>query len=157
MGGTLSPEEGAWETVSSSANPHADGWHTPKSMDRDDLETVKAAFVDSTRRAERIGFDLIELHGAHGYLMHEFLSPIANTRDDEYGGSLENRLRFATEIIAAVRARVGKEFIVGYRMGVEEFIPDGITVDDSKRAATQLAALGSVDYLSLAQGNFKYG
>ena len=72
-------------------------------MSLQDLETVKNAFVDSTRRAERLGYDVIEIHGAHGYLLSAFLSPLANQREDEYGGSLENRMRYPLEIFEAVR------------------------------------------------------
>jgi 2,4-dienoyl-CoA reductase-like NADH-dependent reductase (Old Yellow Enzyme family) len=126
----------------------------PHAMTRAEIAEVVAGFATAAGHAKSGGCDGVEIHGAQGHLIQQFVSPFSNRRDDEYGGSLENRLRFAKEIIAAVRARVGKDFIVGYRMGVDEFTPGGITVDDSKRAATQLAALGSVDYLSLAQGNF---
>lgn len=110
----LSEDEGAWQTVSSAANPHADTWHTPRSMDAAELETVKRAFVTAVERSERIGFDMIEVHGAHGYLMHEFLSPIANTRTDEYGGAWR-RGGFAT----AICARLWISILVrkGARMG----------------------------------------
>lgn len=126
----------------------------PHAMTRAEIAEVVAGFATAALHARESGFDGVEIHGAQGHLIQEFVSPFSNRREDEYGGSLENRLRFAKEIVAAVRARVGPEFIVGYRMGVEEFTPGGITVEDSKRAARELAAPGSVDYLSLAQGNF---
>src|ERR1700704_3224375 len=84
--------------------PFGPDWHTPKAFAAADFTRVKAAFVQATERAERIGFDLIELHGAHGYLIHQFLSPISNQRSDEYGGSAENRMRFPLELFAAMRA-----------------------------------------------------
>ncbi|MDP6093473.1 MAG: oxidoreductase, partial [SAR324 cluster bacterium] len=92
-GKPLNTEEGAWKTIAPSAIPFDEGWHIPREMSLEDLETVKTAFVDSTLRAERIGYDGLEIHGAHGYLLSEFLSPLANQRQDEYGGSLENRMR----------------------------------------------------------------
>ena len=90
----LSEGEGAWETVSSAANPQDEGWHTPKAMNRDDMNIVKTAFVEAVKRSERLGIDMLELHSAHGYLLHEFLSPISNTRNDEFGGPITNRMRY---------------------------------------------------------------
>lgn len=126
----------------------------PHAMSRTEIAEVVAGFATAALHAQSGGCDGVEIHGAQGHLIQQFVSPFSNQRDDEYGGSLENRLRFAKEIIAAVRARVGKDFIVGYRMGVDEFTPGGIAVDDSKLAAKHLVALGGIDYLSLAQGNF---
>ena len=134
------------------ACPHSGG--VPHAMTKAEIAEVVAGFATAALNAKLAGLDGVEIHGAQGHLIQQFVSPFSNQRDDEYGGSLENRLRFAREIIAAVRAQVGRDFIVGYRMGVDEFTPGGITVEDSKQAAIQLAALGSVDYLSLAQGNF---
>ena len=99
----LGPDEGAWQTISIADNPQDEGWHKPRAMDRGDMDTVRDAFVAATVRADRLGFDMIEVHSAHGYLLHEFLSPIANTRGDEYGGSLENCMRFPLEVFAAMR------------------------------------------------------
>ena len=87
----LRANQNPWQTISSAANPHDVGWHTPKMMDREDMDIVKAAFVEATKRSDRLGFDVMEVHSAHGYLLHEFLSPIANTRNDEYDGSIDNR------------------------------------------------------------------
>ena len=134
------------------ACPHSGG--VPHAMTKAEIADVVAGFATAALNAKLAGLDGVEIHGAQGHLIQQFVSPFSNQRDDEYGGTLENRLRFVKEIIAAVRAQVGKDFIVGYRMGVDEFTPGGITVEDSKQAAIQLAALGSVDYLSLAQGNF---
>ena len=134
------------------ACPHSGG--VPHAMTRGEIAEVVAGFATAALNAKLAGLDGVEIHGAQGHLIQQFVSPFSNGRDDEYGGSLENRLRFATEIIAAVRAQVGADFIVGYRMGVDEFTPGGITVEDSKQAAFRLAAPGNIDYLSLAQGNF---
>ena len=134
------------------ACPHSGG--VPHAMTKAEIAEVVAGFATAALNAKQGGLDGVEIHGAQGHLIQQFVSPFSNARDDDYGGSLENRLRFVKEIIAAVRAQVGKDFIIGYRMGVDEFTPGGITVEDSKLAAIELAALGSIDYLSLAQGNF---
>lgn len=147
----LAHGEGAWETVSSSATPHAEGWHTPRSMDRAELDTVKQAFVAATRRAERIGFDLIEVHGAHGYLLHEFLSPLANTRDDEYGGSLDNRMRYPLEVFAAMREAWPEHKPMGLRVSASDWADGGWTIDDAVQFARRLKALGC-DYICASSG-----
>ncbi len=97
-------EEGAWPIMSASAIPYFPDSQVPKAMDRDDMDAVRDAFVASTRRAEACGFDWIELHMAHGYLLASFLSPLTNQRDDAYGGSIENRLRYPLEVFDAMRA-----------------------------------------------------
>src|SRR5256885_10922368 len=101
---SLRPEEGGWQPVAPSAIPMGDGELLPRALTRAEIEALVERFADSTRRAERAGFDAIELHSAHGYLMHEFLSPLSNRRDDEYGGSLANRMRVSLEGFAALRA-----------------------------------------------------
>ena len=113
-----------------------------------------AVVADLYAGSGALGIEAIEIHGAHGYLLHQFLSPLANQRTDEYGGSLENRLRFPMDIIRAVRDAVGREVALGYRMGVEEFTPGGVTIEESIQAAKLLVGLGLLDYFSLAQGNF---
>ncbi|OGA43255.1 MAG: hypothetical protein A3G24_17865 [Betaproteobacteria bacterium RIFCSPLOWO2_12_FULL_62_13] len=123
-------------------------------MTKAEIAEVVKGFATAALHARQAGCDGVEIHGAQGHLIQEFVSPFSNKRQDEYGGGLDNRLRFPCEIIAAVREKVGNEFIVGYRMGVEEFTPGGITVEESKEAARRLASMGSIDYLSLAQGNF---
>ena len=147
----LASDEGAWETISSSANPHAEGWHTPRSMDRTELDGVKQAFVAATQRAERIGFDLIEVHGAHGYLLHEFLSPIANTRNDEYGGSLENRMRYPLEVFAAMREAWPERKPMGLRVSASDWADNGWTPDEAIEFARRLKALGC-DYICASSG-----
>ncbi len=104
-GGLLvSPERGGWTPVAPSAVPHAEGESAPIALDAAGLAALRAAFVASARRAERCGIDAIELHMAHGYLLHQFLSPLANRRDDAYGGPFDNRVRFPLEVFDAVRA-----------------------------------------------------
>src|SRR5712691_2746350 len=101
-GGPLQPGEDPWETIAPSALPFGPGWHTPRAATADDLVRVRGAFAAAAQRAVRIGFDAIELHMAHGYLAHSFLSPLANRRTDRYGGSPENRMRFPCEVAQSV-------------------------------------------------------
>src|SRR5262245_16686061 len=101
-GGALQPDADPWQTIGPSAIPFGAGWHTPREMTEGDIARVCDAFAASAKRAVRLGFDAIELHYAHGYLAHEFLSPISNKRMDRYGGSLDNRMRFPREAARAV-------------------------------------------------------
>jgi 2,4-dienoyl-CoA reductase-like NADH-dependent reductase (Old Yellow Enzyme family) len=134
------------------ACPHSGG--VPHEMTKQEIADLVAAFAQAALHAKLAGLDGVEIHGAQGHLIQEFVSGFSNQRQDEYGGTAGNRTRFPNEIITAVRAAVGKDFIVGYRMGVEEFSPGGITIEDSRQYAMALAARGDIDYLSLAQGNF---
>jgi 2,4-dienoyl-CoA reductase-like NADH-dependent reductase (Old Yellow Enzyme family) len=103
-GKPLSPSGGAWQRVAASPIAFDEGWPAPQPLDEEGLARIRGAFVAAARRADRLGFDLLELQGANGYLLHSFLSPIANHRGDRYGGSLDNRMRFPLEVSAAVRA-----------------------------------------------------
>lgn len=134
------------------ACPHSGG--IPHQMSKAEIAEVVAGFATAALHAKQAGCDGAEIHGAQGHLIQEFVSPFSNKREDEYGGSLDNRLRFTLETIRSVREKVGTDFIVGYRMGIEEFTPGGIGIEDSKRATVQLVTLGMIDYLSLSQGNF---
>ncbi len=126
----------------------------PHEMTPAEIEDVIEGFVRSAVHAREAGLDGVEVHGAQGHLVGQFLSPFSNRRTDEYGGSPENRLRFPRDIIRRIRLRAGRDFVVGYRLGVEEFTPGGLTIEDSKRVARALADDGAVDYLSLSQGIF---
>lgn len=123
-GKPLSSADGAWQTCAPSALPYGDGWHQPEALGDNALARVRDAFVQSAVRALRIGFDLIELHAAHGYLLHQFLSPISNQRDDQYGGSLENRMRFPLEVFDAVRAVWPAEKPLGVRFSATDWVED---------------------------------
>lgn len=147
----LRADQNPWQTVSSAANPHDVGWHTPKMMDREDMDTVKVAFVEATKRSDRLGFDMIELHSAHGYLLHEFLSPIANTRNDTYGGPIENRMRFPLEVFAAAREVWPAAKPMGVRLSATDWVDNGWTPEDSVAYAQQLKALGC-DYICASSG-----
>ncbi len=117
---------------------------------RDTIET----YIMCAVHCMEAGMDGVEIHGAQGHLIQQFVSPFSNLRDDEYGGSKENRLRFPREILQGVRQRIGKRAIIGFRMGVEEFTDGGLGIDDTVEIARELVDEGLVDYLSLSQGNF---
>ena len=150
-GGTLGPAQGAWQTLSASALAITPDWHTPRAAEAADIAKIKADFVAATERAARIGFDLIELHAAHGYLLHQFLSPLSNRRDDAYGGSLENRMRLSLEVFAAVRAIWPEAKPLGVRVSATDWVDGGWTVDQTVALARALKALGC-DYIDASSG-----
>ena len=140
----------AWTTVAPSAVALAAGWPVPQALDRDGMAAVKLAFVQAARRAERIGIDLLELHSVHGYLLHEFLSPLANRRSDEYGGSLENRMRFPLEVFAALRAAwPGRP--LGAKIPGSDFVAGAWGPADAVVYARALKSLGC-DYVTVSGG-----
>ncbi|WP_306394511.1 NADH:flavin oxidoreductase/NADH oxidase [Telluria beijingensis] len=139
-----------WQTEAPSAVPHAEGETVPLALDAAGLTRVKEAFVAAARRADALGLDAIELHGAHGYLLHQFLSPLANRRDDAYGGSLENRMRFPLEVFAAVRAAV-PGMTVGMRISATDWVEGGWDLEQSVRFAHELKALGC-DFIHVSTG-----
>ncbi|HEU5017779.1 MAG TPA: NADH:flavin oxidoreductase/NADH oxidase [Pseudolabrys sp.] len=150
-GGSLKAEEDAWQTVAASAIPFGDGWANPREATEADMNRVRDAFVNATRRALRIGFESIELHLAHGYLLHSFLSPVSNKRTDQYGGSLENRIRFPLSVVRAVRAAVPKGVPLGARITGSDWRPDGLTPDDAVSIAKVLKAEG-LDFVCVSSG-----
>ena len=131
-----------WQTVAPSALPHADGETVPLALDAAGLQRVKDGFVAAARRADALGLDAIELHGAHGYLLHQFLSPLSNRRTDDYGGSLENRMRFPLEVFQAVRAAVSPEMVVGMRISATDWVEGGWDLEQSIVLASELEQLG---------------
>jgi 2,4-dienoyl-CoA reductase-like NADH-dependent reductase (Old Yellow Enzyme family) len=134
--------EGGWQTEGPSDLPHKQGELPPRELDAQGLKRVREAFVDATRRAMRLGIDAIELHSAHGYLLHQFLSPIANKRTDEYGGSLENRMRFPLEVYDAVRAVFPAEKPVWMRISATDWVPNGWDIDGTIALSIALKARG---------------
>jgi 2,4-dienoyl-CoA reductase-like NADH-dependent reductase (Old Yellow Enzyme family) len=132
-----------WMAVAPSALPHSEGEEAPLSLDRAGLAKVREDFVATARRADRLGFDAIELHGAHGYLLHEFLSPISNRREDEYGGSLENRMRFPLEVFDAVRAAVPAHKPVWMRLSATDWIEGGWDIENAIVMAQALEKRGA--------------
>jgi 2,4-dienoyl-CoA reductase-like NADH-dependent reductase (Old Yellow Enzyme family) len=137
--------------MSASAVPYDTKWHTPVALDDVGLARVKQAFVDATLRSLRLGFDVIELHGAHGYLMHQFLSPLSNRRTDAYGGTMEKRRRFPLEVFDAVRKIVPREKALGMRLSATDWVDGGLTVEDTIETARQLKALGC-DFVDVSSG-----
>ncbi|HVY42829.1 MAG TPA: FAD-dependent oxidoreductase [Hyphomicrobiaceae bacterium] len=126
----------------------------PHELSTREVKELVETFVMCAVHCIEAGMDGVEIHGAQGHLIQQFVSPFSNHRTDEYGGSAENRLRFPREIIEGVRRRIGRGAIVGYRLGVEEFTQGGLGIEDTLEVARSLAADGHLDYLSLAQGNF---
>ena len=126
---------------------------TPKELTTEEIRTLVDYFAQAAHRAQQAGFDAIELHGAHGYLMCQFLSPYSNQRHDEYGGSPEGRARFPLEVIAAVRERVGKDYPIVFRFSADEHVDGGLTLNDTRKLARTLEEAG-VDCLSVSAGNY---
>jgi len=141
----LEPGEGAWTTLAPSPVPYHPGWPEPRAMSRADMERVRREFERATERAERAGFDWLELHCAHGYLLSSFLSPLANFRDDDYGGSLENRMRYPLEVFAAMRAAWPAAKPMSVRVSATDWFEEqgaGTTSDETVIFARELRALG---------------
>ncbi|QDI05329.1 MULTISPECIES: NADH:flavin oxidoreductase/NADH oxidase [Xanthomonas translucens group] len=151
-GGAIAPgQPNGWQTVAPSALAFADNGTPPQALDLAGIDAIVAAFVASAQRAERLGFELIELHAAHGYLLHQFLSPLSNRRDDAYGGSLENRMRLLLRVRAAVRAAVSASIAVGVRISATDWVEGGWDVAQSVALAQALQAQGC-DYLHVSSG-----
>jgi 2,4-dienoyl-CoA reductase-like NADH-dependent reductase (Old Yellow Enzyme family) len=131
-----------WQTVAPSAIPYEEGEHPPVALDQHDLTQVREAFVAAAQRAARLGVDTVQLHAAHGYLLHQFLSPLSNRRDDEYGGSLENRMRFPLEVFDAVRAALSPERPVTVRVSATDWMDGGWDIGQTIAFAQALEARG---------------
>ncbi|MDB5987858.1 MAG: namA [Nevskia sp.] len=155
-GQPLSAAEGAWQTFAPSPIAWGNGWPLPSALDESGIARIVQAFVQAAVRADRAGLDFVELHSAHGYLMHAFLSPIANQRDDRYGGSLENRLRFPLEVVRAVRAVWPTTKTFGLRINGTDWLEGGWTVEDAIVYGRRLLDAG-VDYLSVSSGGARGG
>ncbi len=140
-----------WTTFSASAVPYDTKWHTPVALDAAGLKRVKAAFVASVERSARLGLDVIELHGAHGYLLHQFLSPLSNRRSDEYGGTMEKRRRFPLEVFEACRKAWPRDRALGVRLSATDWVEGGLAVEDTIETARQLKALGC-DFIDVSSG-----
>ncbi|MFB9145684.1 NADH:flavin oxidoreductase/NADH oxidase [Halomonas alkalicola] len=149
----LTPAEGGWQDqVSASALPYARGWATPEAMSVDQIEASIASLKASVRRAREAGFKALELHGAHGYLIHQFLSPLSNRRDDGYGGSFDNRIRFLLESIAATREEWPEELPLFLRLSCTDWVEGGWDLEQTVRLAARLKALGQVDLIDCSSG-----
>lgn len=142
-GAQLPPSDpNGWQTVAPSAVPFADGQVAPLALDRDGLRRVREAFAAAAVRAGRLGIDAVQIHGAHGYLLHQFLSPLSNRRDDEYGGSLENRMRFPLEVFEAVRAAFPSDRPVTVRVSGTDWFGGGWDIEQTVAFAKRLEAAG---------------
>jgi 2,4-dienoyl-CoA reductase-like NADH-dependent reductase (Old Yellow Enzyme family) len=140
--------ESPWQTVAPSPIPFSEGWHVPHELEVSEIRTLVEKFVAATLRAKRIGFDAVELHSAHGYLLHQFLSPLANQRKDEYG---KNRMKAPLEIAAAVRETWPKERALGARISGSDWMEGGLGPDDAVAYARELKRIG-FDYVCVSSG-----
>jgi NADPH2 dehydrogenase len=148
-GKLLSSSEGGWETFGPSALPHLPTEAPPTAMSLEYMAQVREAFVSAAQRAQRIGIDAIELHAAHGYLLHQFLSPLANQRTDAYGGSFENRIRFVMDVFTAVRAAY--QGVLGLRLSATDWVDGGWDLEQSTALAHRLKAAGC-DFIHVSSG-----
>ena len=147
----LTPEQGRWQTVAPSAIPFSDTYSVPKALDEAEISGVVSAFADAAKRAEAAGFDFVEIHGAHGYLLSEFLSPLANQRTDQYGGSFENRTRLPLQVVDSVRAAWPEHLPLFMRISATDWAEGGWTVDESVELARKLRGHG-VDLVDVSSG-----
>lgn len=150
-GAQIAPDAAnGWQTEGPSTIPHTEGDAAPLALDAAGLARARDSFVAAARRAHALGFDAIELHGAHGYLLHQFLSPLANHRTDAYGGSLENRMRYPLEVFAAVRAAV-PSMTLGMRISATDWVDGGWDLEQSVRLAQELERIGC-DFIHVSSG-----
>jgi len=150
-GQAVPPGQGGWQTVAPSALPHGPDDPAPLALDEAGLARVKADFVSAALRVHALGIEAIELHGAHGYLLHQFLSPLSNQRSDQYGASLENRMRFPLEVFDAVRAAVPPQMAVGMRVSASDWVDGGWDIEQSVALAQQLKQRGA-DFIHVSSG-----
>src|SRR4029077_2823780 len=149
--GAISESEGGWKVVAPGAKAFTDNQPMPPALTTDGIQEVIDAFAAAARRACQAGFRVLEIHAAHGYLIHEFLSPVSNKRADDYGDSFENRTRLCREIVAAVRSTWPKELPLFLRISATDWVDDGWDVDESVKLAGQLKPIG-VDLIDCSSG-----
>ena len=147
----VAPGDGGWIPVAPTATPFSDAFPIPRVLETREVRDIVAAFRDAALRARNAGFDVIELHGAHGYLIHEFLSPLTNTRTDEYGGSFENRIRFCLEVVDAVRQVWPERSPLWLRVSATDWVAGGWDVEDSVELAKRVRDRG-VDLIDCSSG-----
>lgn len=150
-GQLIPPDQGGWRPWGPSAVAHAPGEPPPEAFSQKDLVRVREAFVSAAQRAHRLGLQLIELHAAHGYLLHQFLSPLSNLRTDEYGGSLENRMRFPLEVFKAMRTALPAGFALGVRISGTDWVEGGWDIEQSVAFGHAIRALGG-DFIHVSSG-----
>ncbi len=142
--------EGGWQTVAPSPVAFG-GYPVPRALSVSEIDALVLDFADAAERARSAGFDVLEIHAAHGYLLHQFLSPLSNLRDDNHGGSLENRSRFLMRVVAAVRERIGEAVPLLVRISASDYTPGGWDIDESVELATMLRGAG-VDMIDVSSG-----
>ena len=150
-GGPITIAEGGYEAVAPSAVPLSDEWPAPRALSASEVYEVIQSFADAAIRAERAGVKVIELHGAHGYLIHQFLSPLTNRRNDEYGGSSINRMRFAVEVFEAVRFVWPSDLPIGIRVSATDWVDGGWSIEETVELARILETHGC-DYIHVSSG-----
>jgi len=148
----VAPEDGGWSPIGPSSIPYAENWPTPQAMSKADIETNIEEYASAARRARACGFQILELHAAHGYLLHQFMSPLSNVRDDNYGGSFDNRIRFLLETIDAVRTEWPATLPLFVRISVTDWVEGGWTLSDSLRLCKILRECGDVDLVDCSSG-----
>ncbi len=148
----LMPEQGGWPIIGPSALAFGEGYPVPQEMDTATITAIVAGFAASTRRAREAGFDIVELHGAHGYLISTFLSPVSNRRTDRYGGSFENRIRFLLEVVDAVRTEWPADKPLFVRISCTDWMEGGWTIEESVKLAQILKSGGKVDLVDCSSG-----
>lgn len=150
-GGPLARDQGGWPVVGPSALGFSAAFAVPSELSVHDLAEVRAAFVSAAQRARKAGFRLLELHGAHGYLLHSFLSPLSNTRVDAYGGSFDNRIRFVLEVVQAVREHWPSDRVLALRVSATDWLAGGWTGEETVELAKRLVQAG-VDLVDCSSG-----
>ena len=154
-GGPLGPERRGWQPIAPSPLPYAQGHPLPREATAADLETIRSQFAAAARRALSAGFQVIEIHFAHGYLLHEFLSPLTNHRQDEYGGSLENRMRFPLSVTRAVRDIWPQDLPVFVRISATDWVEGGWDLEQSVHLSQQLKGQG-IDLIDCSSGGLMH-
>ena len=149
--GTVTDEQGGWQPVAPTGEPFAPHYPVPRALDRSGIAAVTRAFADAAGRARAAGFDVVEIHAAHGYLIHEFLSPLTNTRTDEYGGSFDNRVRLCLEVVDAVRRTWPERLPLFVRISSTDWVDGGWDGDQSVALAERLRSRG-VDLIDCSSG-----
>jgi 2,4-dienoyl-CoA reductase-like NADH-dependent reductase (Old Yellow Enzyme family) len=149
--GAIAPAEGGWQPVGPSSEPFADGYPVPRAMTTGEIAGIVEAFKEAARRARAARFEVVEIHAAHGYLIHEFLSPLTNSRTDQYGGSLDNRLRLCLEVVDAVRSVWPERLPVFVRISATDWTPGGWDIDQAVELSRRLRDRG-VDLVDCSSG-----
>ncbi len=151
-GKPIPPEAGGWIPRGPTETPFYPGAPAPRALSAAELRDIAGQFAATARRARQAGFRILEIHGAHGYLISSFLSPISNTRNDEYGGDLAGRARLLLEVVDAVRAEWPEDLPLFVRLSCSDWMPGGLTIEDAVRVARWLAATGKVDLIDCSSG-----